>query len=133
MRLPPTPCRVCFRPCVFKIKFSHFWQKDRHFSRVYLDENRRNGSLCGVLVLGAVGQQALFMQRSTDARRGLIDRTLYMEEAAFAQHAQDRASPRRVQRVQLGVQLRDPSVHMASQVDESRLFGRKARDEEKLR
>ena len=58
-----------------------------------LDENRRNGSLCGVLVLGAVGQQALFMQRSPDARRGLIDRTLYMEEAAFAQHAQDRASP----------------------------------------
>ena len=92
-----------------------------------------NGSLCGVLVLGAVGQQALFMQRSPDARRGLIDRTLYMEEAAFAQHAQDRASPRHVQRVQLGVQLRDPSVHMASQVDESRLFGRKARDEEKLR
>ena len=26
MRLPPTPCRVCFRPCVFN-KFSHFWQK----------------------------------------------------------------------------------------------------------
>ena len=75
-----------------------------------------------------MGQQALFMQRSPDARRGLIDRTLYMEEAAFAQHAQDRASPRRVQRVQLGVQLRDPSVHMASQVDESRLFDRKARD-----
>ena len=25
MRLPPTPCRVCFRPCVFN-KFSHFWQ-----------------------------------------------------------------------------------------------------------
>ena len=24
--LPPTPCRVCFRPCVFN-KFSHFWQK----------------------------------------------------------------------------------------------------------
>ena len=31
-----------------------------------------------------MGQQALFMQRSPDARRGLIDRTLYMEEAAFA-------------------------------------------------
>ena len=98
-----------------------------------LDENRRDGSLCGVLVLGAVGQQALFMQRSPDTRRGLIDRTLYMEEAAFAQHAQDRASPRRVQRVQLGMQLRDPSVHMASQVDESRPFDRKARDEEKMR
>ena len=27
MRLPPTPCRVCFRPCVFN-KFSHFWQKE---------------------------------------------------------------------------------------------------------
>ena len=27
MRLPPTPCRVCFRPCVFN-KFSHFWQND---------------------------------------------------------------------------------------------------------
>ena len=26
VRLPPTPCRVCFRPCVFN-KFSHFWQK----------------------------------------------------------------------------------------------------------
>ena len=26
MHLPPTPCRVCFRPCVFN-KFSHFWQK----------------------------------------------------------------------------------------------------------
>ena len=26
MRLPPTPCRVCFRPCVFNT-FSHFWQK----------------------------------------------------------------------------------------------------------
>ena len=26
MRLPPTPCRVCFRPRVFN-KFSHFWQK----------------------------------------------------------------------------------------------------------
>ena len=29
MRLPPTPCRVCFRPCVFN-KFSHFWQKRQH-------------------------------------------------------------------------------------------------------
>ena len=29
MRLPPTPCRVCFRPCVFN-KFSHFWQKKIH-------------------------------------------------------------------------------------------------------
>ena len=28
VRLPPTPCRVCFRPCVFN-KFSHFWQKER--------------------------------------------------------------------------------------------------------
>ena len=28
MRLPPTPCRVCFRPCVFN-KFSHFWQNNR--------------------------------------------------------------------------------------------------------
>ena len=27
MRLPPTPCRVCFRPYVFN-KFSHFWQKN---------------------------------------------------------------------------------------------------------
>ena len=26
MRLPPTPCRVYFRPCVFN-KFSHFWKK----------------------------------------------------------------------------------------------------------
>ena len=26
MRLPPTPCRVCFRPRVFN-NFSHFWQK----------------------------------------------------------------------------------------------------------
>ena len=26
VRLPPTPCRVCFRPRVFN-KFSHFWQK----------------------------------------------------------------------------------------------------------
>ena len=26
VRLPPTPCRVCFRPCVFN-KFSHFWPK----------------------------------------------------------------------------------------------------------
>ena len=26
VRLPPTPCRVCFRTCVFN-KFSHFWQK----------------------------------------------------------------------------------------------------------
>ena len=26
VRLPPTPCRVCFRPCVFN-KFSDFWQK----------------------------------------------------------------------------------------------------------
>ena len=26
MRLPPTPCRVCFRPCVFN-KFSHLSQK----------------------------------------------------------------------------------------------------------
>ena len=26
MRLPPTRCRVCFRPCVFN-KFSQFWQK----------------------------------------------------------------------------------------------------------
>ena len=25
VRLPPTPCRVYFRPCVFN-KFSHFWQ-----------------------------------------------------------------------------------------------------------
>jgi hypothetical protein len=36
VRLPPTPCRVCFRPCVFN-KFSHFWQKffflaEPHFS-----------------------------------------------------------------------------------------------------
>ena len=28
VRLPPTPCRVCFRPCVFN-KFSHFWQKKK--------------------------------------------------------------------------------------------------------
>ena len=28
MRLPPTPCRVCFRPRVFN-KFSHFWQKKK--------------------------------------------------------------------------------------------------------
>ena len=28
VRLPPTPCRVCFRPCVFN-KFSHFWQKPK--------------------------------------------------------------------------------------------------------
>ena len=27
VRLPPTPCRVCFRPCVFN-KISHFWQKN---------------------------------------------------------------------------------------------------------
>ena len=27
MRLPPTPCRVCFRPYFFN-KFSHFWQKN---------------------------------------------------------------------------------------------------------
>ena len=28
VRLPPTPCRVCFRPRVFN-KFSHFWQKSK--------------------------------------------------------------------------------------------------------
>ena len=38
MRLPPTPCRVCFRPCVFN-KFSHFWQKpqrDRGYCSSFL-------------------------------------------------------------------------------------------------
>ena len=34
MRLPPTPCRVCFRPCVFN-KFSHFWQKP-FVSKIFL-------------------------------------------------------------------------------------------------
>ena len=32
MRLLPTQCRVCFRPCVFN-KFSHFWQKMAHLGR----------------------------------------------------------------------------------------------------
>ena len=32
VRLPPTPCRVCFRPCVFN-KFSHFWQKTARMSK----------------------------------------------------------------------------------------------------
>ena len=34
VRLPPTPCRVCFRPCVFN-KFSRFWQKT-HVMLVFL-------------------------------------------------------------------------------------------------
>ena len=34
MRLPPTPCRVYFRPCVFN-KFSHFWQKIGDISLVF--------------------------------------------------------------------------------------------------
>ena len=33
VRLPPTPCRVCFRPRVFN-KFSHFWQKSKVVSKV---------------------------------------------------------------------------------------------------
>ena len=33
MRLPPTPCRVCFRPRVFN-KFSHFWQKRTVHSQI---------------------------------------------------------------------------------------------------
>ena len=40
MRLPPTPCRVCFRPCVFN-KFSHFWQKRHCVGTAPMKEDRR--------------------------------------------------------------------------------------------
>ena len=40
VRLPPTPCRVCFRPCVFN-KFSHFWQKNFLFAAYFELRNCR--------------------------------------------------------------------------------------------
>ena len=46
VRLPPTPCRVCFRPCVFN-KFSHFCQKRWGGPKVVSGEARDRGEWCG--------------------------------------------------------------------------------------
>ena len=50
MRLSPTPCRVCFRPCVFN-KFSHFWQKISRGSAPHPAAERKADSTCASLVL----------------------------------------------------------------------------------
>ena len=40
VRLPPTPCRVCFRPCVFN-KFSHFWRKTYTYAISYMSSKKQ--------------------------------------------------------------------------------------------